>query len=131
MKYAQILENNLVGNLIEGPEGFIGPEGWIECPVEIEPGAVYDPVEGTFENPSAPVPQVVSRFQARAALLGAGLLNDIEAAISLADPIAQLAWTDALEFRRNSPTLLAICTGLNMTSEQLDDLFRIASTIEA
>jgi hypothetical protein len=131
MKYAQILPDNVVGNLIEGPPGFVPPAGWIECPAETEPGADYDPVAGTFENPPAPVPQVVSRFQALAALHLAGLLPSVEAAIAQADPLAQLAWNEALEFRRNSPTLLALTSALGWPEAQLDVLFTTAATIEA
>jgi hypothetical protein len=131
MKYAQILAGNIVGNLIEGPPGFVPPAGWIECPVETEPVAVYDPVAGTFTNPPAPVPQVVSRFQALAALHLAGLLPSVEAAIAQADPLAQLAWNEALEFRRNSPTLLALTSALGWPESQLDALFTTAATIEA
>lgn len=74
---------------------------------------------------------VVSRFQARAALHIAGLLAQAEQAIAGAGTLAQLAWQDAQEFRRNSPTVAAIAETLALTDEQLDDLFRQAATIEA
>lgn len=74
---------------------------------------------------------VVSRFQARAALHGAGLLASAESAISQGSDLAQMAWADAQEFRRNSPTVAAIAGALSLTDEQLDDLFKQAATIEA
>lgn len=74
---------------------------------------------------------IVSRFQARAALLGAGLLATADAAIQGADEVAKLAWSDAQEFRRNSPLVAAIAAQLGLTDTQLDDLFRQAATIEA
>lgn len=74
---------------------------------------------------------VVSRFQARAALFNAGFLAAAESAISGASDLAQLAWQDAWEFRRNSPTVAAIAGTLGLTDTQLDDLFRQAATIEA
>lgn len=78
-------------------------------------------------------PQVVSRFQARAALHLAGLLPQVEAL--MADPetdtLARLAWTDAQEFRRTSPTLLAMASALSLTDAQLDALFVTAAGIEA
>lgn len=74
---------------------------------------------------------VVSRFQARAALLQAGLLEQAEAAVAESDVIAQLAWADAQEFRRNSPTVATMSAKLGMTDDQLDELFRQAATIEA
>lgn len=77
------------------------------------------------------VPPVVSRFQARAALHLAGLLAAAEAAVAQADAITQLAWKDAIEFRRDSPALNGLAAGLGLTSEQLDELFVTASRIHA
>lgn len=74
---------------------------------------------------------VVSRFQARAALHGAGLLSAVEAAVANADPITQLAWADALEFRRNSPTIAALAGIVGLTDEQIDNLFIAAERIQA
>lgn len=78
-------------------------------------------------------PQVVSRFQARAALHLAGLLPQVEALMAdpQTDTLARLAWTDAQEFRRTSPTLLAMASALSLTDEQLDQLFITAAGIEA
>lgn len=72
-----------------------------------------------------------SRFQAKAALLQAGLLPQIEAFMASADPIAQLAWAEALEFRRNSPTIAALAAGVGLSETQIDDLFRAAMSITA
>lgn len=74
---------------------------------------------------------VVSRFQARAALLENDLLASAESAIANSDAMTQLVWADAQEFRRNSPTVAAIASILSLSDEQLDDLFRQAKTIEA
>jgi hypothetical protein len=133
MKYAQILPDNVVGNLIEGPNGFTPPVGWIECPIETEPGAVYDPVAGTFENPPSPVPSTISRFQARAALLAAGLLPTIEAAMAdpAMDPFAKLAWDYAQDFNRASPTISGLQAMLGLTDATLDALFVAGYQIEA
>lgn len=78
-------------------------------------------------------PQVVSRFQARAALHLAGLLDQVESlmADSQTDRLARLAWSDAIEFRRDSPTLVAMASALSLTDEQLDQLFITAVGIEA
>ena len=81
--------------------------------------------------PPPPVPDVVSRFQAKAALSAAGLLPAVEAALADADPLAQLAWAEAIEFRRQSPTILALATALGLTDAQVDDLFHAAASIEA
>lgn len=79
-----------------------------------------------------PVP-VVSAFQARAALLQASLLDDVEAYMTspTTDPFVKLAWDKAQEFRRDSPTVNSLATLLGLTNSQLDDLFRFAKTITA
>ena len=76
---------------------------------------------------------VVSRFQARAALAGAGMLATVQAMMD--DPatpeITRLAWEDAIEFRRMSPTVLGMAVGLGLTDAELDGLFDVAKGIEA
>lgn len=79
----------------------------------------------------APVPASVSRFQAKAALAQAGLLDEVEAIIAQADATTKLAWSDALQFERASPTIASLSAALNLTSAQVDDLFRQAATIRA
>ena len=76
---------------------------------------------------------VVSRFQARAALHLAGYLARIEAymALETTDMLVKLAWQDASEFRRSSPTLLALAALLEMDDEKLDKLFATAKEILA
>ena len=72
-----------------------------------------------------------SRFQARAALHNAGLLVSVEAAVAAADPFTQIAWADATEFRRESPTIAALAAAVGLTGEDIDDLFRAAAQIVA
>ncbi len=91
--------------------------------IKIDPAKVAAP----------PVPQSVTRFQARAALLQAGLLDAVETL--MADPatpaLARLAWTDAQEFRRTSPTVQAMAGALGLSDAQIDALFTSAVGIEA
>lgn len=79
------------------------------------------------------IPQVVTRFQARAALHLAGLLPQVEAMMAAheTDMLARLAWSDAQEFRRQSPTVLSMAAALGLTEQQLDVLFTTAAGIEA
>ena len=81
--------------------------------------------------PDNPVPQVVSRFQARAALYIHGVLADVETAVTSADPIAQIAWADAQQFERQSPTIAAIAQALGWADEFVDELFITAGGITA
>lgn len=78
-----------------------------------------------------PVPQTVSRFQARAALLHAGKLAEVEAAIAQASPMDQLAWAETTEWLRDSPTINAIGAAVGLSPSDIDDLFRVAAGITA
>jgi hypothetical protein len=74
---------------------------------------------------------VASAFQVRAALLSAGLLDTVENAIALADPVTKLAWAHAIEYHRRSPTIAAMSAVIGMTDAEIDALYRIAMTIKA
>lgn len=78
-----------------------------------------------------PVVYEVSRFQARAALFNAGLLPQVEAAVAAAPPLVQMAWADAITFRRDSPSIAALSATLGMTDAQIDELFSAAALIRA
>ncbi|MDR3439880.1 hypothetical protein [Telmatospirillum sp.] len=79
------------------------------------------------------VPQSVSRFQAFAALSNAGLLAAAQTAVASASQIVQLAWGNAQDFERDSPTIAAIAQSLTtpLTSSQVDALFIAAVQIKA
>jgi hypothetical protein len=79
------------------------------------------------------VPKVVSRFQARAALVQSGYFEQVDAymiALPKTD-IKRMAWEDAETFDRTSATLLAMAQMLNLDSAGLDDLFVLAASIQA
>ncbi len=88
-----------------------------------------------------PVPQFVTRFQARASLLNSpsrhegfsNMLDEVEAfmASNQVDPLARLAWTDAQEFKRTSPTIQDLAPLLGLSDEDLDLLFIAAAGIDA
>ena len=114
------------------------PEGTVE--IAPPPGAGYlytgsvwivDPDYAAEVLEAERAKMVVSRFQAKAALSVAGLLAGAEAAVAGADAMTQLAWAEAIEFRRNSPTIAALAGALSLTDTDLDDLFRAAALIEA
>jgi hypothetical protein len=95
--------------------------------------APYAPVAD--DGPATPDP-VVSRFQAKAALLQMGLLDQVENLMVGMDPMTRLAWTEAVEFRRSSPLLNSLAPYLTwpygeaLAEADLDDLFNLAQTIE-
>lgn len=86
----------------------------------------------SLPRPSNPVPQSVSRFQAKAALAQAGLLAQADAAVAASgDAVLQLAWTEANQFQRNSPGIAALAPVLGLDNSGLDNLFRVAAGIVA
>lgn len=118
------------------------PSDWMG--MASKPAPDYDPVsESVFWRPKigewevvaakapvVPVPQVISRRQAKQALLKAGLLDVADAAISAsADRAAQIDWADAPEFHRDWATLTSMQHALGLTDGQIDDLFRLAATL--
>lgn len=91
--------------------------------------------EWTDEWPEAgpTVPLKVSRYQALAALMQAGLLDAVTAWAhdSATDPLHKLAFDTATEFARASSTMAAGAAALGWTDAQLDDLFIAAAQIQA
>lgn len=69
------------------------------------------------------IPYKISIRQAKLALLGAGLLDDIENAIASADRSVQISWEYATEFERDNPLILYFQSRLNLSKEQVDNLF--------
>jgi len=81
------------------------------------------------DEPVIAIPQIISRFQAKAQLHNDGLLILVESMIAESGALVKLAWADAQDFNRQSPTLKAIGLQLNLSDEQLDTLFISASQI--
>lgn len=67
--------------------------------------------------------------QARLALLGAGLLDAVDAYVATQPRAVQLEWEYASEIRRDNALLSTAATALGMTSEQLQALFTQAATL--
>lgn len=98
-------------------------------------GCFYVPADGSYLPPPdppampEPVPETVSRFQARQRLYQLGLLDDAEALVIAQGTAAAMAWEDVYEFRRDSQLVNDIAPELGMDQNDLDDFFRVASTI--
>lgn len=93
----------------------------------------WDIVPLTPEEILARVPQAVTMRQARLALLGAGLLPMVQAAIaSLPSPqkeAAEIEWEYAQEVQRKHGLVPAMAQALGMTESQIDDLFFAAAAL--
>ena len=71
--------------------------------------------------------------QARLALLQGGYLTTINAAIAAmpgaAGDAARIEWEFSSTVERNRPLVAAMASALNLTSAQIDDLFKLAATL--
>lgn len=116
------------------------PRGWTRIPVPDLASDEYAAWNGsgwnvTTEPPPKPepppplVPQSVARWRARAALRLAELLDAVEAAVAASDVATQEWWAAGLEMERADPRVAAIASGLGLTDEQIDDLFRQAAAL--
>lgn len=88
----------------------------------------YEPGDTLPADPAVPyVPAEVTMRQARLALLQAGKLADVDAAINaLSEPqksAARIEWEYSGTVRRRQPLVLALAPALGLTEAQLDALF--------
>ncbi len=98
-------------------------------------GKAWHWMEDPLPDPPAPTPVVpgeVTNFQARAALLSAGLLGAVESFIAgLADPLATAAWEYSGVVARDSALVAAVQLALELSDAALDALFIAAAAISA
>lgn len=84
---------------------------------------------GIAFTPSQAEP-AINRHQAKIVLLRHGLLETVETIIANGTAEMQLAWKEAPQFRRNSPTLAAMASALNLSESEVDALFNEALAVD-
>jgi hypothetical protein len=87
----------------------------------------------TLENQIAeltaePEVPIVSRRQARLALLQMGLFQQVEASVYAGPKGVQIEY-EADTWKRNNPTLVAMAEQLGMDAEKIDQFFALAGTL--
>jgi hypothetical protein len=97
------------------------PDGW-----HIVADTDTPPIDGVNAEG---VPQAVTARQARLALNAAGLITDVEAALSAMPKSAQIEWQYAHEIRRDSPLIAAVASMLGLDDAAIDALFAQAATL--
>jgi len=80
---------------------------------------------------AAAPPKTVTMRQAKLALLQAGLLDDVDAAIAAESTpkSIKIEWEYASEVQRDWVNTLGLAATLGLTDEQLDDLFVLAASL--
>ena len=133
MQYA-IIENNIIVNVAEADAPLA--DNWE--PLQADAGIGWARTEPgmPFEAPApapGPVPPSVTMRQARLALLGAGLLDDIDAAINaLPSPqkeAARIEWEYATDVQRSSGLVPMMGAALGLDDAALDALFIEAAAL--
>lgn len=94
---------------------------------EVEEAESLEDISDSFEE----VPAQISRLQARTILRQHGLLEAVETLLSdpTLDPTIQDAWNHASVFFRHSPIILSMATALELSDEQVDNMFIEASQV--
>jgi hypothetical protein len=134
MRHA-IVRNGIIENVVEWdgesswspPEGtqlHQAPNGLLSIGWQWNNGSPIDPAP-LAEAPG--VPQEVSSGQIIKALAELGWLDAVDAAVAQAGPLEQRLWARASRFPRDDAMVNAIGAAIGKTSQELDDMFRLAA----
>lgn len=120
------------GRYIGGFDGADPPNGAIEIAAPPDDGT--DTWDGSTWHPAPPVvPEQVTMRQARLALLGAGLLANVDTTIdSLPSPTkeaARIEWDYSSTVERHRGLVQSLGAAMGLTDAQLDTLFIQAATL--
>lgn len=82
----------------------------------------------TMDNLRSVVFPPVTPWRARAALLDAGLLDQVNTLVDQQSTAVKMKWEFASEVRRDDPLIASLAGSLGLTAEQIDALFIQART---
>lgn len=119
-----IIKNNRIAGT--ATDEYSGPDAFISAPDDFDQSSDYVVNDGVL---SLRIPQVVSRAQFILALLAIDLLDEVEAAIALADRATQINYAERLEFDRSYPLIATMAAVLGKTDAEIDALFVLAATL--
>ncbi|RTL52890.1 MAG: hypothetical protein EKK40_07005 [Bradyrhizobiaceae bacterium] len=123
---------SLNGQIISGGfenNGILYPPNWLALASEEELSSIGIIVSEIPDPTPPPKVYSVTPRQARLALLQAGLLDQVNEAVTAAGAQAQVTWDYALEVRSDDPLIVSLATQLNLSSDQITNLFATAATL--
>lgn len=123
-------EDNRIVEVAKNEFPVAEPLFWVDCPDECTTRWKY--YENSLHRPELPPLEIASKVsmrQARLALLKSGLLDKVNTAIQSAGEADKITWEYATEVDRDDALVVNLAYALKLTSKQLDDLFRLASTL--
>lgn len=95
--------------------------------------ALEDFIELDAPPVAEPVPFEIASWRAKAVLEIAGLLDDVEAALTTmpgdAGVVARAAWQSGAPLVRRGATVTALAAQLSLSDEQVDQMFRQAAAL--
>ena len=108
---------------------FVNPDTNVEYLEWLAEGNTPDP----YIPPPPSIPSSVTRFQALATLAAGGYLDTVHAYIDTLprSNITRLAFENAGDWERTSPTVNALATMLGLTDTEVDELFIAADQVSA
>lgn len=122
------------------PEGPIlsdlKPVKWVDCGDDVTTAWTYD--GETFSAPvvvppATVIPRSVTMRQARLALLGAGLLPNVDDAVAAMTGVkgmaAKIEWEYSSEVNRDKDLVQGLALALGLSEAQLDELFEQAAAL--
>ena len=82
-------------------------------------------------SPISNVPQTITAFQFKAALVNASAYDKFNSNMISASQISSIVWNEATSFSRNDPYVLAAAAAAGMTSAQLDAIFVAGALLQS
>lgn len=123
---------NITNRAFQHENGTTYLKDWIlelDTPAKRAALGITEEAEPVPQTPEPYQPTIVDMRQARLALLQAGLLPVINAAIESLGEAAKIEWEFASVVRRDSPLIEMVKQGQGLTDTQIDELFLLASTL--